>query len=93
MPARYVHTPLSLKQVGVATARTAEPPAGLAALAQRYDPDVIDVPGGRGLVRLRVGSDEWDARLTSRRMRVVPARPDDQPDALITADPATWRPR
>jgi pimeloyl-ACP methyl ester carboxylesterase len=91
MPARYVLTALSLKQVGVATARTAEPPAGLAALAQRYDPDVIDVPGGRGLVRLRVGSDEWDARLTARRMRLVPARPDDQPDAFISADPTTWR--
>jgi pimeloyl-ACP methyl ester carboxylesterase len=77
--------------VGVTTARTAEPPAGLAALAQRYDPDAIDVPGGRALVRLRVGSDEWDVRLTTRRMRVVPARPDDQPDASIAADAATWR--
>lgn len=77
--------------MGVATARTAEPPAGLAALAERYDPDVIDVPGGRALVRLRVGSEEWDARLTSRRMRVVPARSEDEPDASIAADQATWR--
>jgi pimeloyl-ACP methyl ester carboxylesterase len=78
--------------VGVATARTAAPPEGIAALAERYDPDVIDVPGGRGLVRLHVrGGDEWDARLTSRRMRVVPARPGDEPDAVITADAATWR--
>jgi pimeloyl-ACP methyl ester carboxylesterase len=77
--------------MGVATARTAEPPAGLAALAQRYDPDVIDVPGGRGLVRLGIGSEEWDARLTNRRMRVVPANADAQPDATITADAATWR--
>jgi pimeloyl-ACP methyl ester carboxylesterase len=77
--------------VGVATAKTAAPPAGIAALAKRYDPDVIDVPGGRGVVRLRIGGEEWDARLTSRRMRVVPARSGDEPDAVITADPATWR--
>jgi pimeloyl-ACP methyl ester carboxylesterase len=65
---------------------------GIEALAERYDADVIDVPGGRGLVRLQVrGGDDWDARLTSRRMRLVPARPDDEPDATISADPATWR--
>jgi pimeloyl-ACP methyl ester carboxylesterase len=78
--------------VGVATATTAEPPAGIAALAERYDPHVIDVPGGRGLVRLHVrGGGDWDARLTSRRMRVVPAHESDEPDAVITADAATWR--
>ena len=77
--------------MGVATARTAEPPAGLAALVERYDPDVIDVPGGRAVVRVRVGSEEWDARLTSRRMRVVPASADAEPDATIAADAATWR--
>jgi pimeloyl-ACP methyl ester carboxylesterase len=78
--------------MGVTTAKTAEPPAGIAALAARYDPDVIDVPGGRALVRLRVGGGkEWDARISGRRMRVVPARDNGQPDASIAADPATWR--
>jgi pimeloyl-ACP methyl ester carboxylesterase len=66
--------------------------AGIEALAERYEPDVIDVPGGRGLVRLEVrGGEDWDARLTSRRMRLVPVSPGDQPDATITADAATWR--
>jgi len=66
--------------------------AGIEALAERYEPDVIDVPGGRGLVRLEVrGGEDWDARLTSRRMRLVPVRPGDQPDATISADAATWR--
>jgi pimeloyl-ACP methyl ester carboxylesterase len=64
--------------------------SGIAALVERYDPEVIDVPGGRAVVRLRSGSDEWDVRLTSRRMRVVPARADAAPDAVISADPATW---
>src|SRR5215218_7644200 len=78
--------------MGVTTARTAEPPAGIASLAQRFDPDVIDVPGGRALVRLHVrGGDEWDARISGRRLRVVPARNNGEPDATIAADPATWR--
>ncbi len=72
--------------------RTAEPPAGIAALAGRYDPTVIDVPGGRALVRLSVrGGEEWDARISGRRLRVVPARETGEPDATIAADAATWR--
>jgi pimeloyl-ACP methyl ester carboxylesterase len=78
--------------MGVTTAETAEPPAGIASLAERYDPDVIDVPGGRALVRLHVrGGEEWDARISGRRMRVIPARKNGEPDATIAADPATWR--
>ena len=39
------------------------PPAGIAALAERYDPDPIDVPGGRARVRLELagGDAGWDA--------------------------------
>src|SRR4051812_31714942 len=78
--------------MGVTTAETVEPPAGIASLASRFDPDVIDVPGGRALVRLRVrGGDEWDARINGRRLRVVPARDNGEPDATIAADPATWQ--
>jgi pimeloyl-ACP methyl ester carboxylesterase len=78
--------------MGVTTAKTAEPPAGIASLARRYDPDVIDVPGGRALIRLCVrGGQEWDARISGRRLRVIPARNNGAPDATIAADPATWR--
>jgi pimeloyl-ACP methyl ester carboxylesterase len=78
--------------MGVTTAETAEPPAGIASLAGRYDPDVIDVPGGRAVVRLRVGGDEqWDARINGRRLRLIPARDNGEPDATIAADPATWQ--
>jgi pimeloyl-ACP methyl ester carboxylesterase len=78
--------------MGVTTAKTAEPPAGIASLARRYDPDVIDVPGGRALIRLGVrGGQEWDARISGRRLRVIPARNNGAPDATIAADPATWR--
>jgi pimeloyl-ACP methyl ester carboxylesterase len=78
--------------MGVTSAETAEPPAGIASLAGRYDPDVIDVPGGRAVVRLRVGGDEeWDARINGRRLRLIPARDNGEPDATIAADPATWQ--
>ena len=78
--------------MSVATAKTAELPAGIASLASRYDPDVIDVPGGRALVRLCVrGGQEWDARISGRRLRVIPARDNGAPDATIAADAATWR--
>jgi pimeloyl-ACP methyl ester carboxylesterase len=66
-------------------------PSGIEALAGRYDPDVIDVPGGRALVRLKVrGGDDWDARVNGRRLRIVPARDGNEPDAVIAADPMTW---
>jgi pimeloyl-ACP methyl ester carboxylesterase len=77
--------------MGVTTTKTAEPPAGIASLARRFDPDVIDVPGGRAVVRLRSGADEWDARISGRRLRVIPARNNGEPDATIAADAATWR--
>jgi pimeloyl-ACP methyl ester carboxylesterase len=75
-----------------AAAATAAPPSDIALLAERYDPGVIDVPGGQALVRLRVrGGADWDARIKGRRLRVVPARDGAAPDAVISADPATWR--
>jgi pimeloyl-ACP methyl ester carboxylesterase len=78
--------------MAVAAVDTKSLPAGLAALAERYDPDVIDVPGGRALVRLAVsGGDAWDARLTGRRLQLVSARDTKEPDATLTADAATWR--
>jgi hypothetical protein len=59
----------------MAVADRQAPPAGIAALANRYDPDVIDIPGGSALVRLRVeGWDEWDARLADSELRLAPAR-------------------
>jgi pimeloyl-ACP methyl ester carboxylesterase len=66
-------------------------PAGIEALAARYDADVIDIPDGRALVRLRVrGGDDWDARIEGDRLRLGPARDRDEADATIAADPRTW---
>jgi pimeloyl-ACP methyl ester carboxylesterase len=79
-------------RVAVAASRSSSSaPAGIEALIGRYDPAVIDVPNGRALVRLRVrGGEDWDARIDRDRVRLDPAREDDEPDATIAADPPTW---
>src|SRR5688500_15465728 len=77
--------------MAVASPKGSAVPTGIEALARRYDPEVIDVPGGRALVRLRVrGGEDWDARIAGRRLRVVPAHETSEPDAVIAADPTTW---
>jgi pimeloyl-ACP methyl ester carboxylesterase len=68
------------------------PAAGIGALAERYDPDVVDLPGGRARVRLlSEGGRTWDAVLTRRRLTLEPPKDGAEPDATLAADPATWR--
>ncbi len=72
-------------------ARSAAPPAALAALIERFDPEVIDVPSGRARIRLVVrGGREWDARISSQRIELGPAQGSDY-DAKLSADAATWQ--
>jgi pimeloyl-ACP methyl ester carboxylesterase len=76
----------------MATAAPSAPPTGIEALAERFDPDVIDVPAGRARIRLiTTGKQAWDAVIADDRLQLRPARDDAEPDALITADAATWR--
>jgi pimeloyl-ACP methyl ester carboxylesterase len=71
---------------------TDSPPAGITVLAGRWDPDVIDLPDGRALIRLEVaGESPWDARVHDLQLEIVPADGDREPDAVIAADPETWR--
>lgn len=66
------------------------PPATLEALLERFDPDVIDVPGGRCRIRLAVsGKGAWDAEIDHGRIRLRGAG--SEPDAELAADAATWR--
>ena len=66
------------------------PPAGLTALIERFDPDVIDVPSGSARIRLAVdGEGEWDAAIDDGAIELQPAS-EREPDALLSADRATW---
>src|SRR5918992_2750734 len=66
------------------------PPATLEALLERYDPEVIHVPGNRARIQLGViGQGAWDAAIIRDQVRLRGAR--SEPDAELVADPATWR--
>ena len=73
-----------------AAGKRSRPPAGLTALIERFDPDVIDVPSGSARIRLAVdGEGEWDAVIDAGAIELQPAS-ERQPDALLSADGATW---
>jgi pimeloyl-ACP methyl ester carboxylesterase len=66
-------------------------PAGITALVARWDPDAIDLPDGRALIRLEVaGERPWDARVRGTKLELLTADEDDEPDAVIAADAETW---
>ena len=77
--------------MATATRQGIAPADGIAALAERFDPDVIDLPRGRARVRLEVtrGS-ACDAVIVGRRLRLRSAEDGAHPDAVLTADAATW---
>ncbi len=80
--------------MSAAATRPATPtaPDELRTLAGRFDPTVIDVPGGRAHIRLEVtGGPAWDALIEGSGLRLSPAAEDTEPDALLQADAATWR--
>ena len=73
------------------TAATSEPPAGVAALADRFDAAVMDVPGGRARIRLEVtGGTAWDAVINERGVALETAAPDGEADSVLRANAATW---
>jgi pimeloyl-ACP methyl ester carboxylesterase len=64
----------------------------IAALADRFDADVIHVPRGRARVRLAVrDGGAWDAVIAGRRLRLRSADDSAQPDCVLDADAATWK--
>src|SRR3954452_15640983 len=65
-------------------------PETLDALLERFEPDVIDVPGGRARIQLAVeGHGAWDAEIIRDQVRLRGASSD--PDAELSADEQTWR--
>jgi pimeloyl-ACP methyl ester carboxylesterase len=77
--------------MATATSHRTASAGAIAALAERFDPDVIDLRRGRARVRLEAGtSTKYDAVIAGRRMRLRSVDEDAEPDAVLSADPATW---
>ena len=77
--------------MAAATARGTAPADAIVALADRFDPDVIDLPRGRARVRLAVAGDRAaDALLGGHRLRLGDVNDSAEPDAVLSADAATW---
>jgi pimeloyl-ACP methyl ester carboxylesterase len=65
-------------------------PDALAELVARYDSAVFDPPRRRARVRLAVtGGEAWDAVIADGSAQLTPVS-STRPDALLTADLATW---
>ncbi len=61
-------------------------------LIERFDREVIDVPSGEARIRLAVDDvGEWDAAIDGERATLQPAEESEEPDAVLSADRATWR--
>lgn len=74
------------------TTRGITPDEALVELADRFDRGVIDLPGGRARVRLDVvGGASCDALIAGPRMRLRSVNESAEPDAILSADPATWK--
>src|SRR4051812_27786008 len=77
--------------MSVLTEVTSGPLEAITTLVERFDPEVIDVPTGR--VRIRLASTDgqaWDAVLRGDNIRLAD-RSEEEPDALLEADTATWQ--
>jgi pimeloyl-ACP methyl ester carboxylesterase len=67
-------------------------PRPLVELVDRYDPSVFHP--GRGTARLRLegaGPRSADVLLDAGSARLIPSEPDQRADAVLSADPATWK--
>jgi pimeloyl-ACP methyl ester carboxylesterase len=77
--------------MATATSQRTAPADAIGVLAERFDPDVIDLRRGRARVRLEAGpGTRRDAIIAGRRMRLRDADESAEPDAVLSADPATW---
>src|SRR5215212_2552313 len=77
--------------MATATSQRTAPADAIAALAERFDPDVVDLRRGRARIRLEAGPGRtYDAVIAGRRIRLRAADESTEPDAVLSADPATW---
>ena len=71
--------------------QTTEAGEAIEALVERFDPDVIDVPGGSARVRLEAGDEAWDARIAGTSIELGTAERQLAADCLLSADAGAWR--
>src|SRR4029453_18950296 len=78
--------------MATATPKGTAPADAIVALADRFDPDVIDVPRGRARVRLEVAGDRAaDALIGGGRLGLRGVNESAEPDSVLSADAATWK--
>jgi pimeloyl-ACP methyl ester carboxylesterase len=76
--------------IAAGAAAGSRPASGLAALIERFEPEVMDLSGGTARIRLIVdGESEWDALIEEGEISIEPATAA-QPDALLSAGAETW---
>lgn len=61
------------------------------ALVERFDADVIDVPGGLARIRLESGAEAWDVVIEDGSAELGRAERRLAADCLLSADADTWR--
>ena len=60
------------------------------ALVDRFDHAAFDLPGARAVIRVEVADEGWDVLVERGRVQLRPAG-GRRPDALVSADAATWK--
>jgi pimeloyl-ACP methyl ester carboxylesterase len=76
----------------MSTGTAAAAPPALRQLVERYSPEVFEL--GRPHARIRLagaGSLPFDVLLAGKTAKLVPADRGQRPDAMLRADPGTWR--
>jgi pimeloyl-ACP methyl ester carboxylesterase len=63
----------------------------IGALVNRFDPDVIDVPGGSARIRLESGGEAWDVLIADGAATLGAAEQRLAADCLLSASPGAWR--
>ena len=77
--------------MATATTQGSAPADALVALADRFEPDVMDLPRGRARVRLEVaGATPCDAVIAGNKVRLRRTNANADPDAVLSADARTW---
>ena len=84
---RMGHMPQRLTMLNV---ETSEAHDAIRGLVGRFDPDVIDVPGGSARIRLDASGDAWDVLIRDSSAELEPAERRVAADCLLTADLDAW---